>query len=298
MHPFLGAVAAPFGVQTSDTTTPTTVTTTTSATAYNNITPVQLVASTAYDAVWLTISNAAAIGATGARTSTVFEIMSGGAGSETTIIGPVACGYQIGQAAWTFPIFIPAGTRLSIRVRSARTSAALTWRYMIGYGVNRDSVGLPQRWIAYGLSDDASANAQGTLVDPGNAAWSAWSSLTTSTTYAHDLWLPIIDGGTQTTVTAVTARSRWAIASTTNAATMATNATVWHGPWTITGTSETMGDGLFGGSTNAPRRVGGFGGPNGIFYHPAAAGSAVSVSLRGSAAPSANSHGCSILAAL
>jgi hypothetical protein len=182
-------------------------------------------------------------------------------------------------------------------VRSARTSTALTWAYFIGYGgINRDSVGLPQRWVAYGMNDDASANAQGTIVTPGNAVWGSWTAVTTSTDYAHDLWLPMIDGGTQTVHTAITTRTRWAIASTTDAATAATNATVWHGPWSSASTGESFGMGIQG--STSPFAIGGFGGPNGIFYHPAAAGSAVSVSARASGAPSANVLGCSILAAL
>lgn len=297
MHPFLGAFAPSVGVQASDTTSITTVTTTSSATAYNNITPVQLIASTAYDASSLMIQLRTTNVVAATRTSGVFEVMIGGAGSETSIIGPVTFGYYNNQSSWNLPIFIPAGSRLSIRVRTARTSTALTWAYFIGYGgMNRDSVGLPQRWVAYGMTDNASSDAQGTLVTPGNAVWGSWTSLTTSTDYAHDLWLPMIDGGTQTVHNAVTTRTRWAIASTTDAATMATNATVWHGPWGNASTGESLGDGIQG--STSPRTSGGFGGPNGIFYHPAAAGSAISVSARASGAPSANSLGCSILAAL
>ncbi len=298
MHPFLGAFAPSVSVMASDTSTVTAVTTTTSATAYNNITPVELIASTAYDASSLFIGMRTSVAVAAGRSSAVFEIMAGAAGSEYTIIGPVSFGYHGVATSWNLPIFIPAGTRLSIRVRCARTSLALTWAYHIGYGVSRDAVGLPQRWIAYGLSDDASANAQGTIVAPGNAVWGSWTSVAASTTYAHDLWLPMIDGGTQTAMSAYNTRTRWAIASTTDAATMATNATVWHGPWSLTGSSETVSDGVHSASTGYPRCSGGFGGPNGIFYRPAAAGSAISASARASAAPVANSLGCSILAAL
>lgn len=297
MHPFLGAGVPSIQVQASDTTTITTVTTTSSATAYNNITPVELIASTAYDASSLMIQLRTTNVVAATRTSGVFEVMIGAGGSETTLIGPVTFGYYNNQSYWTLPIFIPAGSRLSIRVRTARTSTPLTWAYFIGYGGhNRDGVGLPQRWIAYGMVDDTSANAQGTIVTPGNAVWGSWTSLTTSTTYAHDLWLPMLDGGSQTVHSAVVARTRWAIASTTDAATMATNATVWHGPWSSASTGESFGMGIQG--STSPWAIGGFGGLNGIFYCPAAAGSAVSVSARANGAPSANSHGCSILAAL
>ncbi len=300
MHPFLGAFAPMYGGQASTNTTPTTVTTTTSGTAYNNITPVQLVASTSQDVTWLTLRCPVALSASGARSSTVFEIMAGGAGSEYTIIGPVSVGGSVAGSSWSFPIFIPQGTRVSIRVRSARLSANLTWTYHFGYATGRDSVGWPQRWVAYGLTDDGSANAQGTIVAPGNATWGSWTSVSASTTYAHDLWLPIIDNGTQTTITAVTFRTRWVVnANTTDAATAATNGTVWHGPWGTTTTAEAIGDAWFGAAGGGvPRNVGGFGNLNGIFYQPAPAGAAISASAYGSAAPAANTLGCSILAAL
>lgn len=296
MHPFLGAFAPSYGVQASDTTSITTVTTTTSATAYNNITPVELIASTAADASSLMIQLRTTNVAAATRTSGVFEVMIGAGGSETPIIGPITFGYYNNQSTWNLPIFIPAGSRLSIRVRTTRTSIPLTWAYFIGYGMNRDSTGLPQRWIAYGMVDNGTSNAQGTDVTPGNAVWGSWTSLTTSTTHPHDLWLPMIDGGSQTVHNAVVTRTRWAIASTTDAATMATNATVWHGPWGSASTGESFGYGIQG--STSPFCVGGFGGPYGIFYHPAAAGAPISVSARASAAPSTLSLGCSILAAL
>ncbi len=298
MHPFLGAFAPSFSaVGSTATATLPTVTVTSSATAYNNITPVQILASTAADVSWIHIRNPANFFAA-TRTSTVIEVMAGGAGSEYTIIGPVSIGYS-GGAGWTsLPIYVPAGTRLSMRMRSARTSTGLNFSFAIGYGgATRDGVGLPQRWVAYGLSDDASANAQGTIVTPGNGAFGSWTAITTSTTYAHDLWVPVIDGGTQTTMTAINTRVQFCPETTANSATAATNETIWEAGTVVTNTSEQMGDANIGGATVGQNR-GGFLPLGGIVYAPRPAGSAISARARASAAPNANALGCSILAAL
>lgn len=300
LHPFLGSIFGQIGDQASDSTTITTATFTTSATAYNNATPVELVASTSRDSAWLTIRIGSNIAATGARSSTVFEVMAGSSGNEYPIIGPVVCGNLNTQSTFTFPIYIPAGTRLSIRFRSARVSLGILVSWALGYLANgADGTGLPQRWVAYGVNDDGSANAQGTIVAPGASAatWGSWTAVTTSTTYAHDLWIPMVDAGTQTTITAQTVRTRWALASTTGAATMATNGTVWHGPWLSYGTSEGFSDGWNANGNPTYGRQAGFG-MTGPFYCPAPAGSAVSVSAKPSTSPLTNALGCSILAAI
>lgn len=296
MHPFLGTFGQSYSIANATTQTYATTTFTTSATAYNNATPVELIASTPADAssIWIRWP---ANSVTATRTSSVFEIMAGGSGSEYSIIGPITFGYSQ-QGSIALPIFIPAGTRLSIRVRSARTSTAFAFARHIGYGPSRDGVGLPQRWIAYGVTDDASANAQGTTVAPGSAAWGSWTAITTSTTYAHDLWLPILGGGTTAAANALIARLQVAAASTTDAATMATNATVWEcgaQSWT---TAEVFGDTANGTGTTSNYAYGTMGGPYAICYAPRAAGAALSARMYGSAAAAANQCAVSILAAL
>lgn len=302
MHTFLGALAPSFNAwsQGGTSTFPTSgqVSFTTSATAYNNATPSQMIASTSWDACQFAF-RFSANNATATRTSTVVEIMAGSAGNEYSIIGPVSIGYRGGVGMVVLPIYIPQGTRLSIRVRSARTSTAFTFFWNIGYIPNRDMVGmLPSRWIAYGMNDDASANAQGTIVVPGNASWGSWTSLTTSTTYAHDLWMPMVDGGTATVLTALQRRTQWVCETTADAATAATNGTVWAGPWTVTNTSEQMGDGIVNASATGTMIQGLGGGHLGLFYAPKPAGSAVSVRALASGAPDTNGLGCSILAAI
>jgi hypothetical protein len=296
LHPLLGAMFPQrLSTNQGSTTVAATIAVTTAATAYNNITPVQLVASTPADACGFTIRHPS-ISVTNTRRSLVFEIMAGGSGSEYTIIGPVSLGHS--TSGWFYvPIFIPAGTRLSIRTRATQTSAALQWGpYWLHHSPNAEAAGLPQRWVCYGLVDDASANAQGTSVTPGaSGAWGSWTSLTTSTTYAHDLWMPMIDGYDAASVAANQHNwSQFAIASTTDAATMGTNVTTLPGPQAYYSTSESIGEGLqqsasLGRMSPGPR--------GGIVYSPAPAGSAVSARIMSNVTTPV-AMGCSILAAI
>ncbi|HET7739992.1 MAG TPA: hypothetical protein VFL67_05015 [Mycobacterium sp.] len=273
------------------------VTVTTSATAYNNITPVQLVASTAFDAHHLTLRIATNLGAATTRASTVVEVMLGAAASEYTIIGPVSLGNRLNPMIISLPVYIPSGSRISVRFRCARISLALSvsvdyYGYMGG-----DTPTVPNRWIAYGLTDDATANAQGTSITPGASnAFGSWTSIVSAaTTYPHDLWVPVLDQSTQSaTGTAGTMRSQFAIATTTDAATEVTAGTVWDGPMaTIATTPSIIDRGLtVGCGIGLP--VGG----NGIIYKPTPAGSSVSCRAMFSTTLGSNLLGASVLAAL
>lgn len=301
LHPFLGNLGAARNSVNRNGTVAGTTGLTTSGTAYNNITPVQYIASTPFDASWITVRWATNMAITGTRTSTVFEVMAGSAGNEYTIIGPVSIGYRQYPIV-SLPIFIPSGTRISLRVRTAKTSGS--WFATVdlhGGGVTREDTGYPRKWVCYGLTDDASANAQGTIVTAGNSnAWGSWTAVTTSTTYAHNLWVPVIDGGTTTTMNGLNYRSQWAIASTTDAATMVTNSTIMDGPLWATSTAEAMSDTyMAAGSTSPPSLIGfGYFEPGGIIYSPQQSGASVSVRAACSSTADANSIGASILAAL
>jgi hypothetical protein len=270
---------------------------TTSATAYNNVTPVQMIASTPWDATSISIRCPAHVTSAG-RSSAVFDIMIGGSGSEQVLIGPVPFGGFAATSILTLPIYIPAASRLSVRVRSSKLSTAHAFVYVLRGSPNAEATGFPHRWVAYGVSDDTTANAQGTIVAPGASnTWGSWTSLTASTTYAHDLWMPMADIGTASaTANSELWRSQFAIASTTDAATMATNGTVMEGPWVQANSGESVGN--YDGPTTG-RWLGWGMSYGGIFYHPAPSGSPVSARAMNSAAsPSSNAFGLSILAAV
>jgi hypothetical protein len=127
-------------------------------------TPTQLIASTAADsyAIQVHVHNNATSNAT---TSTLLDIMTGGSGSEVVLIPDLMAGWVLPVAtsnAWrtyTFPIFIPSGTRLSARsqsvVASKTCSVAITLMQrptQLGY--------VGTRVTAYGVT---SASSYGTL---------------------------------------------------------------------------------------------------------------------------------------
>lgn len=293
MHPFHGTQGhSRISAQRTNTAV-TNATFTGSATAYNNATPKQLVASTPFESTRVILRCGTNIAVAATRTDTVVELMIGASGSEVPIIGPVLIGYRNNPMIIDLPIQIPAGSRLSVRTSSARTSLATIWTMDLLGAPGRDDVPLPTRWVAYGLVDDTSANARGTLVVPGATnAWGSWTSLTTSTTYAHDLWVPMVDGGTLTVNSGRGYRLQVSIDSTTNAATEVTNGTVFEGPITNVSTSEVMTDGYL----TVGMCLGGPGNP--IQYAPRQSGASVSVRAMCSGTVDTNCLGAAVLAAI
>jgi hypothetical protein len=230
----------------------------------------------------------------GARSDYIVQLGIGTAGSEQVVleapIGFRAIGTQI-----SLPLYIPAGSRIAVRHKGFVASKALAYTFDYYGSQNRDTAGLPRRWVPYGLVSDAS-NSRGTQVTAGNSnAWGGWTALTTSTTYAHQLWVPMIDGGSVAATTALNYRSQFAIDDTTDAATMVTNATVWDGPIWSTTTAELMNSALT--VTAGSWVIGGAFQPSGIIYDPKPDGAAVSMRAMCSGTAEASCFG-SILAAV
>ena len=251
-----------------------TITHTSPATAHTYGTPTQLIASTPWPTVGINLRLNGATGVSGGRSDTIVQLMIGGAGSETDLV-TVACGFSPAGRTIALPLYIPEGSRISVRHKSHRTSFGLGYTLDLFGGPTVDHAGLPTRWVSYGLVDDAS-NSRGTAVTAGNSnAWGSWTALTTSTTYPHSLWVPVVDGGTADTTTALNYRSQFAVASTSDAATEVTNSTVWDGPRWATTTAEQM--------TNQASPYGAFVlgssafSESGIIYAPRPEGAAVSM---------------------
>jgi hypothetical protein len=298
LHPFLGHLGSMRNTVMRSNTTVSTQTLVTSGTAYNNVTPVQLVASTAYDAHWLTFRCVSTAANSGARASTVVEFMLGGSGSEAAFIGPISIGGRPINII-TLPCFVPAGSRISFRVRSARLSANFLYSCDYYGSPGMQDAGWPTKWIAYGVTDDASANANGTLVTPGNSnAWGSWTQIVASTTYAHELWVPVLDAGTGTALTAISYRWQYFIGSTGDAATAVTNTTIHEGHLTVGNTTESLGDNYIGNAATYGTVIGGMGLPGGMIYAPRASGAALSARGMCSSTADANMTAVSFLAAL
>lgn len=162
----------------------------------------QLIASTSFDA-YLVIVWASAYAATAATSSGCLDIMIGAATEEVIIpdllMGGCASGSavaRIGAKYWIFPLYIPAGSRLSAKAAGVRTSTAMTvaiWLYG-GDGIPPFRVG--SKVVTYGVTVP-----NGTSITPGaSAAEGSWTQITGSTSEDHFAVVPSFQVGTDTTV--------------------------------------------------------------------------------------------------
>jgi hypothetical protein len=253
----------------------------------------QAIASTAFDATMLRIYNVATLANSAARSDYAVTIAVGGAGVERQVIGPLLFGAYAPYSSYTLPIFIPSASRISLKAAAGVASRAITFSLDYMGAPNAHYGGLPTQWVAYGTTVSSGNGAYGTAITGGSTnTWSAWTALTTSTTYGHDLWLPMCASGSQTVITAVNYRTQFAIANTTDAATMVTNNTgVWEGPWLTGSTGEQLG--AYPTVTN-PVILG----TENIIYAPRAANSSVSARVMCSGTATTTTTNCAILAAV
>lgn len=176
---------------------------TTGGAATTKGTPVQLIAATAFDAYWVTIiaSNYCNIG-TASQGSLDIGI---GASTESILIPDLLMGYCGGNATgqyggpkqWDFPLYIPAGSRLTGSVAGARTATACNVAIFL-YGGN-GSPGFPvgTKVTTYG----AGTVPRGTAITPGvSGAEGGWTQITASTTEDHFTFIPSFQLATDTTV--------------------------------------------------------------------------------------------------
>lgn len=296
LHSFpgaLGLAAARSSLSRSNTSASGQGTNTTGASAHVWTTPTQLIASTPFDAHLLCFRTTTATATAGTRSDTLVEVMIGGSGSETSLIGPVPIGYRSTNTSIVLPVFVPAGSRISVRFKSNLTSKGFACIVDLFGTPGQDHAGLPTRWVSYGLVNDSS-NSRGTIFTPGTSnAWGSWAAITTSTDYAHALWVPCIDGGTSAAMSALNYRSQFAIGTTSEAATMATNGTHLEGPMWASTTSEQITEQFTFGAWYIGMTPGQM-----PIHAPRAAGAAVSVRAMCSGTPDSNAAGAAILAAV
>ena len=127
----------------------------------------ELVASSSFDTCWVTISFPNT-GITNAGTNTLCNLYVGAAGSEQLLIPYMLCGFGNFETApamppksYQFPLWIPAGSRLSAKTQSQSASKA------VAVSVWLEGGGRPATWVGrkvetLGISTASSA---GTVVD-------------------------------------------------------------------------------------------------------------------------------------
>lgn len=157
----------------------------------------EIIASTTYDSWWVEVlfqNNSAS----NTDTSSLVNIYAGAAGSEQVLIPNLLAGWAIAVGAtmgyfkyYRFPLFIPAGTRLSGKHQSIRTSTAVycTIRLFGGagysnwYGTRVECVGAD------------TGNSRGTAVTAGSTSKGTLTSIGTNT-YDWGYVLPMLGGNT------------------------------------------------------------------------------------------------------
>lgn len=119
------------------------------------------------------------------NTSMLLDIGIGASGSETVLIPDLAAGYVLNEnisntfAAYYFPLFIPAGSRLAARSQAQIASDTVACRIHLFQRPTGFGGWVGTRVTAYGVD---SANSRGTVVSAGNNTYGTAVSLSASTT--------------------------------------------------------------------------------------------------------------------
>jgi hypothetical protein len=156
----------------------------TGATAATKGTPVQLIASTAFDAylVHVIVSEYGA----SATTSRLAVDLLIGASTEEVLVPNMLCGFagsltadQASAMNYVFPLYIPAGSRLAARAAGDRVSTNCRVSVQLYGGAGYPPFPVGQRVVTYGVA----TVPNGTNVTPGaSGAEGAWTQITSSTT--------------------------------------------------------------------------------------------------------------------
>lgn len=180
---------------------------TTGGTAATKGTAVQLIASTNFDAFWVTVM-AFAYGTSAQASRGCLDIMVGAATEEVIIPNLLMGGAGARSDAagcsmkrWDFPLYIPGGTRISAKAAGDRTSTAFGVAVQIYGGNACPPFRVGSKVTTYGIGTVPA----GTAVTPGTtAAEGAWTEITASTTEDHFAFVPSMQPGSDTTLTSIT----------------------------------------------------------------------------------------------
>ena len=176
---------------------------TTGASATTKGTPAQIFAATAFDTYWMWIG-AYEYSAVTTASQGAMDILVGAA-TEDILIPNLLFGYATAGGGpsgsnkqWVFPLYIPAGTRISVQAAGARTSTAFRVCIALygGSGIPPWRVGT--RVITYGMG----TIPNGTTIVPGaSAAEGSWTQIVAATTQDHFALFPSFQLTADTSVT-------------------------------------------------------------------------------------------------
>jgi predicted secreted protein len=147
----------------------------------------QLIAASAFDAQ-LVVVNITSSSASNTNTSTLIDIGIGAAAAETVIIPDLLGGYCAavgsvpGPRSYIFPLYIPAGSRISARAQSIRTTGSASVLVQLWGGPrNPDAWWCGQQVTAYGIN---AADSGAVAVTAGNSGAETASPVSIGTTSA------------------------------------------------------------------------------------------------------------------
>jgi hypothetical protein len=134
------------------------------------------------------------------------DIMIGAGGSEQVLIENLLMGYCGGQAdvqqkgpkQWMFPIYVPAGSRLSIRAAGERTSTAVRCAITLMGGTVSPMFQVGTKVTTYGVGTVANGT---TITEGGSGAEGSWAQITSSTSVEHFCLVPSYQFNTTTAST-------------------------------------------------------------------------------------------------
>jgi hypothetical protein len=174
-------------------------TVTTGASTSTKGSPAQVIASTNFDAYWIRVL-AFNVASTGLLSRCCLDICVGASGQERVLIPDLIAGMagaygttgQPGPKVWDFPLYIPAGTRLSAQAACDRTSAAIIVGIYIYGGDGAPAFRVGTKVTTYGIGTVPGAAA----FTPGTAAWGAWAQVAATTSEDHFAMSPGWQHGT------------------------------------------------------------------------------------------------------
>lgn len=165
---------------------------TTGASASTKGTPAELIASTSFDAYWIKIC-ASNYGLAATASQGSMDLLIGSA-TESVLIPDLLMGYcgsivaaGKGPKCWEFPLYIPAGSRLSVQAAGARTSTAFRVQIYLYGGNGYPAWPVGTKVTTYGMGTVPA----GTTITPGaSGAVGSWAQITASTTEDHCAFVP------------------------------------------------------------------------------------------------------------
>lgn len=153
----------------------------------------ELIASSNFDAFEVIVM-ACNYGVNGSASEGSLDILHGASGQEAVLIPDLLMGYcgslnpaSAGPKVWKFPLYVPAGTRLSAQAAGVRLSTAIQVGIWLigGDGNQRGRCG--QKVTTYGMG----TVPNGTAITPGaSGAEGAWTQIVASTTEDHFALVP------------------------------------------------------------------------------------------------------------